>query len=88
MLCQSPHQSLHSEWSCVRGGSGWGLGKVFHQRVVDMEQAAQGSGHSLKLIEFNKLLGSAFRHGVWLLIGPLWSQEQDSVILRAGAPLL
>ena len=53
-----------------------------------MEQAAQGSGHRLKLIEFNKLLGSAFRHGVWLLIGPLWSQEQDSVILRAGAPLL
>ena len=33
-------------WSCVRGGAAGGEGKGLHQRVVGMEQPAQGSGHS------------------------------------------
>lgn len=37
-----------TKWSCVR----WGLGKILHQRVVDVEQALQGSEHIPELLEF------------------------------------
>jgi len=36
--------------------------EVLHQRVVGMEQAAQGSGHGLKMPEFKKHLDKALRH--------------------------
>ena len=35
-------------WCCVRGGVGGGQGQSLPQRVVGMEQAAQGSEHSPK----------------------------------------
>ena len=35
-------------WSCVRGGAAGDEGKGLHQRVVGMEQPAQGSGHGPK----------------------------------------
>ena len=35
-----------------RGSGGWGQG--LHQRVVGMEQPAQGSGHSPELLEFKE----------------------------------
>jgi len=50
--------------SCVRGGAAVGLGMVLHQKVVGMEQAAQGSGDSLKLAQFNKHLDNALRERV------------------------
>jgi len=37
------------------------LEKFLHQRVVDVEQAAQGSGHGLKLLQFKKHLDTAVR---------------------------
>ena len=49
-------------WSCVRGGAAGGQGKGLHQRIVDMERAAQG--HHSKLSEFKKRLDSALRHRV------------------------
>lgn len=36
--------------------SGGGQGKALHQRVVGMEQADQGSGHSIKQPEFREHL--------------------------------
>ena len=68
-------------WCCVRGGAVGGEGKGLHQRVVGMEQAAQGSGHRPELLELNKHLDGTFRHTVWILGGPLWSQELDLMIL-------
>jgi len=49
-------------WSCARGVGG--QEKVLHQRVVGMKQAAQGTDHSLKLMESNKCLDSSLRHRV------------------------
>ena len=46
-----------------------------------MEQAAQGSGHGPKLPEFKEHLDSALRHRVWVLEGPVGTQELDSMIL-------
>ena len=51
-------------WSCLRGGAPGGQGKGLHQRVVDMEQAAQGTGHDTQLQEFKEHLVSALRHRV------------------------
>ena len=62
-------------------GQTWGQGKILHQSVVGMEQAAQGSGHSPELSEFYECLDSALRHRVWILGGAAYSQELDSVIL-------
>lgn len=39
-------------------GPGWG--KAFHQRVVDMEQTPQGSGHGSGLLEFKESLDIGF----------------------------
>jgi len=39
-------------------------GKDLHQRVVGMKQAAQGSGHGPKLLEFKEHWDNAFRHRV------------------------
>jgi len=36
--------------------------------------------------EFTEDLDSAFRHGVGILGGPVWSQELDSVILQGSFP--
>ena len=57
-----------------------GSGKEYAPRVVSMEQAAQGSGHGLKLPEFKKHLDNTLSHRVWILGGPVWSQQLDSVI--------
>ena len=38
------------------------------QRVVSMEQAAQGSGHSPKLLEFKECLDTTPRHRVWVVL--------------------
>ena len=46
-----------------------------------MEQAAQGSGHSTTLMEFKEHLDNAVGYRIWLLGGPLWSQELGSVVL-------
>ena len=40
-----------------------------HQRVVGMEQAAQGSGHGPKLAEFKECLDTTLRHVFRLLSG-------------------
>ena len=45
-----------------------------HHRVVGMEQAAQGSGHSPTLLEFKEHLDKALRHRVWILGGGVCSQ--------------
>jgi len=37
-------------WSFVRGGAAGDEGKGLHQRVVGMEQPAQGSGHGPKCL--------------------------------------
>jgi len=60
----------------ARGWEGWvrkGLEKVIHQRMVGMDQAAQGSDHSLMLLEFKKYLDSK-KYGL-ILGSPVWSQE-------------
>ena len=51
-------------WSCVRGGAAGGEGQVLHQRAVGMERAAQGSGCSTELLEFEKHLNNSLRHRV------------------------
>ena len=51
-------------WSCVRGGAAGGEGKGLRQRAGGMEQAAQGSGYSPKLMEFKGCLDTALRYGV------------------------
>jgi len=43
--------------------------------------APQGGGHSSELPELKEHLDTALRHGGWILSGPMWSQELDSVIL-------
>jgi len=48
-------------------GQTWGQGKILHQSVVGMEQAAQGSGHSPELLELQEYLYRALRHRVWVL---------------------
>ena len=68
-------------WSCVRGGAAGGEGQGVPQRAVGMEQPAQGSGHSPELLEFKECLDNTLRHRVWILDGPVWSQELDSVFL-------
>jgi len=57
-------------WNCVRGGSCGGQGQVLLQRVVGMEQAAQGSEHSSKLTEFKKHLDTILTHTVyfWMVL--------------------
>ena len=49
-------------WSCVRGGAAGGVGQGLHQRVVGMERAAQGSGHSPELLELKECLDDALSH--------------------------
>lgn len=41
--------------------------KVLHLRVMGMEQAPQGSGHSLELVELKEHLDTALRHRIWVL---------------------
>jgi len=48
---------------------------------VGIAQAAQGSGHSPKLQEFKEHLDNSLRYHVWILCGPVWSQELNSMIL-------
>ena len=42
-----------------RAAGGWG--QSVHQRVVGMEQPAQGSGHGPELLEFKEHLDNALR---------------------------
>jgi len=44
-----------------------------------MEQAAQGSGHGPKLLEFKEHLNRVLRHRVCILGGTVWSQGLDMV---------
>ena len=46
-----------------------------------MEQAVEGRGHSPELTEFRESLDTALRHRVWILGGPVWSQELDSILM-------
>lgn len=64
---------------CISGGLGGSQEKMLHQRVVDIDQAAQGSGHSPVLSELRK--HSALSCSVWILDGPGWSQELHTTIL-------
>ena len=64
-------------WSCVRGGAAGGQGKG----TVGMERAAEGSGHGPEIREFKERLDTTLRHRVWILGGPVWSQELDSMTL-------
>ena len=61
--------------------SGKVLGKGSHQRAVDIEQAHLGSVHGPKMLELKECWGTTLRRRVWVLSGPVWSQELDSVIL-------
>ena len=54
--------------------------EVSHQRVVGMEQAAQGSGHSPELLELKQCLNSVLGHRVWIWGGPVWSEGLDLMI--------
>jgi len=51
-------------WSCVRGGAAGGEGKGLRQRVVDMEQPAQGSGHGPEQLELREGLENALKYGL------------------------
>ena len=51
-------------WGCVRGGAAGSGGQGPHQRVVGMEQAAQGSGRDTVLARVQEVSGLALRHGV------------------------
>jgi len=48
-------------WSHIRGGPGWLLGRGSSS---EGEQAAQGSGHRPKLLEFKECLDNTRRHRV------------------------
>ena len=61
-----------------RAAGGWGQG--VHQRMVGMEQPAQGSGHGPELLESKECLDSALRHRVKLLDSPVWNLEWNSMI--------
>jgi len=58
----------------LSGGAAGSEGKGLHQRVVGMEQPAQGSGHSPELKE---RLDSTLTCEIWILDGTTWSQELD-----------
>lgn len=60
-------------WSCVRGRSGGGQGKILPQRALGTEQTAQGSGHSPELPELKELSDIGFGFG-----GAVWGQELDT----------
>lgn len=63
------------EW---RGAvSGGGQGKALHQRVVGMEQADQGSGHSIKQPEFREHLDEILVFG-WVCFFE-WSCVEPAV---------
>ena len=68
-------------WSCVRGGAAGRQETVLPQRAVGMEQAARGSGHSSKLLEYKKHLVSTLRRRVRFWGGAVWNQELNSAIL-------
>ena len=70
---------METAWGCVKGGSGWVLGKGSSPEGGQAtEQTAQGSGHSPKLLEFKELLDSALRHraGLWVILcgAKCWTQ--------------
>ena len=60
-----------------QGRGSWGLvmGSA-SQGGQGMEQAAQGSGCTLQ-----EFMDNTMRHRVWILGGPVWSQELESVVL-------
>ena len=65
-------------WRCVRGGSGWVLGKGSSPiGWLGMEQTHQGSDHSPTLLEFKEHLDNTLRHWVCILGGCVWSWELD-----------
>jgi len=48
-------RTRQTAWSCVRGGSGWVLGKGSSPLGDQaLEEAPQSRGHSLKLLELKK----------------------------------
>jgi len=46
-----------------------------------MEQAPQSSGHGPELLVFKELLDNSLRRRVWILGGPVWRQELDSILV-------
>ena len=54
--------------------------KVLHQRVLG-HRTGSPAGHDTELTEFKEHLNNALTHRVWILGGPLQSQELDLVIL-------
>jgi len=62
-----------------QGRGSWGLGTGSAP-----EHGGCGTGcpgHGPKLLEFKECLDNTLRHRVWILDGPVWSQELDSVFL-------
>jgi len=51
-----------------------------------MEQAAQGTGHGPKLLEFKEHLESSLRHRIWLSGGPVWGLELDMILMDPFQP--
>ena len=65
---------------CQRRGR-WGLGTASApEGGWTPEQAAQGNGHSPRLLEFKEHLDSALRRGVWVWGDPVWSQVLNCMI--------
>lgn len=48
--------------------AGWGIMPGVRKKVVDMEQAAQDSGHGPEMLELKECWDSALRHGVWVVL--------------------
>jgi len=46
-----------------------------------MEQASQGNDQGPEMLEFKRRLDFALRHWIWVLGGPVWSQELDLVLV-------
>ena len=91
MAAAAPHREICSlgmatepkgtAWRCARGRSDGGRCKVLCQRVVGMEQTAQGSRHGTRLLDFKEHLDSALRHRVCSLGRFSVEPGLDSVIL-------
>lgn len=54
--------------SCVREGPGGREENILPQRAVGVEQAAEGSGHDLELLELRKHWDTTFRGGIWVWV--------------------
>jgi len=68
-------------WSCDREGSGWISGKGSSQEGGwAQEQTAQWMVMAASFMNVNLCPGNNLRHIIWVLGGPVWSQELDLMI--------